>query len=183
LQNHGHYHGWLLAAVLTALCVVVGYLFLAVPNLELFTATIFISGFLVRTLRGALVGMTAALLFSLFNPYGTPGSNLLAAQMLSMALTGAVGGMIPRSGLLRMRPRLRVILFAALGLILTLIYDVLTTLSFAWLMAGGDMKKLWATFISGMGFYGLHLAGNTLIFAFVVPVVLQRLHRLNLSTR
>ncbi len=178
MQRHGAYHGWLLAALLTALCVVVGYLFLALPNLELFTTAVFISGFLVGARRGALVGATAAMLFSLFNPYGAPAPTLLAAQVMSMALTGAGGGAIQRSGWLTLRPWLRMLLFAATGLLLTLVYDILTTLSFAVLMAGGDMNKLWATFIAGMGFYGVHLAGNTLIFAVLAPALLQRLSRL-----
>jgi hypothetical protein len=178
LQYRAAYHRWLLAALLVALCVTIGYLFLAIPNVEMFTAAIFASGFLVGAGLGALIGAISALLFSLFNPYGAPTPPLLIAQITCMALTGAVAGWLRNCGWLARPAWARAALFGMLGFLLTLIYDVLTTLSFALIMTGGEAKKIWASFIFGLGFYGLHLLSNTLIFALLVPLLLERLRRI-----
>jgi len=42
-------------------------------------------------------------------------------------------------------------------------------------MAGGEAGKIWASFLYGMAFYGLHLLSNTLIFALLLPLLLERL--------
>jgi len=175
LQHRAGYYNWLLSALLVALCVTVGYLFLAIPNVEMFTAAVFVSGFLTGAGRGALIGAAAALLFSLFNPYGAAAPPLLLAQITGMVLTGLAGGLVQRTHWLGRPVWIRTALFGGAGLLLTLIYDVLTTLSFALVMAGGKAEKVWASFVYGMAFYGLHLFSNTLIFALLLPLLLERL--------
>jgi hypothetical protein len=175
LQHRAGYYYWLLAALLVALSVTVGYLFIAIPNVEMFTAAVFVSGFLTGPGRGALIGAAAALLFSLFNPYGAAAPPLLLTQIISMALTGLAGGLVQRARWLERPVWIRTALFGGAGLLLTLIYDVLTTLSFAIIMAGGDAAKVWASFVYGMAFYGLHMISNTLIFALLLPLLLERL--------
>jgi hypothetical protein len=178
LPNRAGYHKWLLAAMLIALCVTIGYLFLFIPNLELFTAAVVASGFLTGPGLGLLIGAAAALLFSLFNPYGAPTPPLLLAQIAGMALVGWSGGWLRRPVWQDRSLAAKAFFLGAIGFILTLIYDVLTTLSFALVMAGGDARKIWASFIYGMGFYGLHLLSNTLIFALLLPPLLQRLRHI-----
>ncbi len=174
------YYKWLLAALLVALCVTLGYLFLAIPNLEMFTAGVFASGFLTGPGIGLVIGALSALLFSLFNPYGAPTPPLLLAQILGIALAGTVGGWMRNGRWLARPPWAQALLFGGLGFILTLIYDILTTLSFALLIAGGDSRQIVTAFISGMAFYGIHLLGNTLVFALLLPALLQRLRRFTL---
>jgi len=181
LPHRPFYYKWLLAALLVALCVTLGYLFLAIPNVEMITAAVFASGFLAGSRLGTLIGAAAALLFSLFNPYGAPTPPLLLAQMTSMALTGMAGGWLRHTRWLTWTPWMRALASGGAGFVLTLVYDVLTTLSFAVLMAGGDLRKIWASFIYGMAFYGLHLLSNTLTFALLLPVLLQRLNRITLD--
>jgi energy-coupling factor transport system substrate-specific component len=166
------------AALLVALCVAIGYLFLLIPNFEFITASIFISGFLLGPRYGFIIGAMAEMIFSLFNPYGAPSLPLLLAQVASMAVTGLVGGWLAGAGWRKCPLWLQMILFALVGFLLTLLFDALTTLSFAVLMAAGDVRKIWLTFISGMGFYLVHLLVNTLSFALLVPVLLKRLTRL-----
>jgi hypothetical protein len=178
LQYSPGYHKWLLAALLIALCVAIGYLFLAIPNLEMFTAAVFTSGFLTAPVAGGLIGAASALLFSLFNPYGAPTPLLLLAQMAALALTGLTGGWLYRSRW-RERPAWwQAGVLGALGFALTLCYDILTTLSFALMMSGGEVRKIWASFVYGMAFYGLHLLSNTLIFTLLLPLLLGRLGRI-----
>jgi uncharacterized membrane protein len=164
-----------LAGILAATCVTIGYFFLLIPNLEFITAAIFISGYLTGPLYGALIGLVAELIFSLFNPYGAPSLPLLAAQLLSMIIVGLCGGYVARTPWLKSGIRIRPIVFGLIGFGLTLMYDILTTLSDAIVMAGGDAAKLYKLVIAGLAFYILHMVSNTISFAVVVPFLLQRL--------
>ena len=169
------YHRWLVASMLTALAVTVGYLFAPVPNLELITAVIVAAGFLTGPGFGLLTGAAAMLIYSLFNSWGAPMPLLLLAQITGMALAGAVGGLLPPLRWLERPPMIRGALFGLIGFVLTLVYDIMTTLSFAPVLTGGDSGKILAIFINGALFYGLHLLSNTLIFALLLPLLLERL--------
>jgi uncharacterized membrane protein len=164
-----------LSAVLIALTVVLGLIFLSVPNVELFTASVFISGYILGPVGGAVVGALAELIFSLFNPMGAPVPPLLLAQIAAMALAGWVGGWFA-SHFQVTTYRLRIaVMTGLLGLGITLLFDIVTTLSFSVLMAGGDLRKIAANFIYGMAFYVIHLLVNTMVFATLVPLLLGRL--------
>ncbi len=155
------------AGILTALCVAIGYLFLLIPNVELMTAAVFLAGTVTGVGSGAMIGAVAETLYSLFNPYGAPVPSLLVAQVGVFALIGCCGG------LWRKRPtRVTVreaILTGAVGLSLTLLYDLLTTLSFSLPMTGYSLKKSAAFFVTGAPFYLIHLGGNLLVFSLAVP--------------
>jgi uncharacterized membrane protein len=165
------------AAFLIALCVVLGYLFLPIPNLEMITAGIFLSGVWMGPFLGAVIGFSAEAIYSVSNPMGFPPPPLLAAQVLAMALTGLVGGFfqIPvRSAVFFERKSLRIhCLLAAAGFLLTLIYDVLTNLSFP-LMAGFNWEQIRITLALGIPFTAFHIGTNVVVFSLVVPVILKR---------
>ena len=164
-----------LAAMLTALGVTLGYLFLTVPNVELVTATVFISGFILGPLVGVVVGTVTELIFSALNPMGIPMPTLLIAQILGMALVGYAGGILRKRNWFESSVVKETITFASAGFLVTLVFDILTTLSFSIVMAEGDMRKVLSSFIFGMSFYVIHLVLNTTIFAIFVPLVLSRL--------
>lgn len=157
--------------MLAAMAVAVGYLFLPVPNLELVTAVIFIAGYILGPSLGLVVGLVAELMFSLFNPYGVAAPPLLIAQVTSMGVTGWAGGalkkILPRNNTL-----FRLVVLGVCGLILTLLFDTLTTLSFVLFISGVNSIKVWSAFIAGMGFYILHIISNTMIFITGVPAML-----------
>lgn len=164
-----------IAAMMTALAVTLGYLFLSVPNVELLTATVFISGYILGPVTGAVVGAVAELIYSGLNPMGMPMPNLLLAQILGMAFAGLAGGFLRARNWFENSVVKKTIVFALAGFLVTLIFDVLTTLSFSIVMAEGDVKKIVSSFFFGMSFYFIHLAVNTAIFATFVPLVLNRL--------
>ena len=166
------------AALLTALCASIGYMFLYVPNVEFITAGIFISGFFMGPAFGALIGMLAEFLFSAFNPYGASAPPLLLAQVISMSLVGFTGGIVRTRYWLGFSKVHRHIITGFCGLILTLIYDILTTFSFALFISGGNSQKLISIFSTGSVFYLLHILINTVIFAALVPILLDRLRLL-----
>ncbi len=152
-----------------------GYLFILVPNVEMITATIFIAGLVLGPFHGAIVGLLAELIYSSSNAYGAAMPPLLLAQIISFALVGWVGGLVGRREIHPLS--LRVFVFGVCGLLLTLFYDVLTTLSFALFNFGFDLKKIVSSFLVGVSFYAVHIFVNTIIFVVVVPVVQSALHR------
>lgn len=165
----------ILSALLVALAVAIGYLFVFVPNVEMITATVFVAGMVVGPLFGMLVGAIAELIFSLLNPVGAAAAPLLVAQVISFALVGLAGGLVGMPG--KKSPWLYAALYGGCGFFLTLIFDVLTTLSFALFNAGGDIKKILAFFGSGLPFYLMHIIVNTIIFVTIVPLLAYGIQR------
>ena len=157
-------------SMFTALGVTLGYALMSVPNVELVTATVFIAGAVLGASGGALVGAAAEGIFSLFHPLGAPSPPLWIAQVLSMTVTGAAGGLFFESGSpLTQSKRVRI---GIAGFLCTLNFAVLTTLAYS-LTVSFSMKQILASLVFGVGFYVLHLTSNTVIFFTVVPAVLK----------
>jgi ABC-type Co2+ transport system permease subunit len=111
-------------------------------------------------------------LYSSFHPLGTPAPPLLAAQILSMGLTGVMGGWFGTRRV-RLSP-LRIAQLGAAGFMATLVFAVLTTAAYA-LTVSLSGSSIVTSLLVGLGFYVVHLASNTLIFCTVVPSVLKAL--------
>ncbi|MCX6640076.1 MAG: ECF transporter S component [bacterium] len=172
------------AALLTATCVVLGYLFLPVPNLEMITAGIFFSGILMGPLYGSIIGCVAETIYSTFNPMGFPPPPLLIAQALSMTLTGFCGGLIA-SKITTIRyfssgSWYYHFFLGALGAFLTTIFDLLTNLSFP-ISAGFSAEQTRLTLILGIPFAAMHITTNAMIFAMIIPIFLNRIKSWSVS--
>lgn len=165
------------AAFLTAVCIVLGYLFLPVPNLEMITAGIFLSGVWMGPLYGLFIGLTAEAIYSISNPMGFPPPPLLAAQVVAMALVGWAGGLmrgaLGHARFFSSRNWSIHLTLAITGIILTALFDVLTNLSFP-LAAGFNAEQIRLALLMGIPFAALHISVNALIFALVIPVFLSR---------
>jgi uncharacterized membrane protein len=81
-----------LTSMFAALAVVLGYLLVFIPNIELFTLMIFLSGFILGKRDGAVVGLMSSFIFVFFNPYGVSPLPLFAYQLAHYALVGILGG-------------------------------------------------------------------------------------------
>ena len=167
--------------MLSALSVAIGFAFIAVPNVEFFTATVFIAGAILGSVYGLAVGCVAEFIYSAFNPLGAAAPPLLVAQVIGMALAGFAGGMSRGRGWLYKNSLLKMLSYGSTGFVVTLIFDVLTTLSFAVFFTGGSVRKIAASFVYGMGFYIVHLLVNTIVFASIVPILLLRLRTLTIT--
>ena len=55
-------------AIFIALAIAGGLVLIAVPNVELLSATVFLAGYMLGAVRGAVVGAIAEFLYSFFNP-------------------------------------------------------------------------------------------------------------------
>lgn len=153
---------------------VAGSLMEQIPNFEILTMTVFLSGIMLGPTTGATTGILSAFLFSTFSPYGQAPPPLLAAQMLAIGFSGLSGGLLRLENFSTLKSRA---LLAACGFLLTLIYDVLTTMSFTFAV-DLDLQKFFATFALGIWFTFVHIASNTLIFALILPILVQRLSTL-----
>ena len=163
-----------MVGILSALSVAMGYAFIFVPNIEMISATIFISGYLLGVSKGIVVAIAAEMVYSSFNPMGSGLAFpfLLVSQVMGMSFFGAAGGMLGRWGDKFAFTKFRIGAFALAGLGCTLIYDLLTTLSWP-IAAGFSGNQLYATIAFGALFSLIHLVSNTLIFALIVPSILK----------
>ncbi len=166
-----HYREIILMAIFIALAVAGGLFLAQFPNIELVTATIFLSGLMLGIGRGVAIGAVAEFLYSFFNPYGVAAPPLLVAQVISMALAGATGGLM-RNLFGRRQPP--VWLLGLAGFSLTFVFDLLTTLSFT-IVVGLGLQGFLTALMFGLYFYVAHQASNTLIFALLLPILLRQL--------
>jgi len=168
-----------LVGIFSALAVAGAYLFLSIHNVEIFTATIFLSGLLLGPRNGVLVGVIASSIFSTFNPYGISPLPLFVAQALSRALVGYLGGKLGKLGLDKRRFWIRAVAFGIAGLLLTWVYILLTFSSSIFSM-GFSVEQLKIWFVGGMVSYLILTANNILIFALILPFVSRELSRIGL---
>jgi hypothetical protein len=154
-----------LSSSLIAFSVACGYakllLFPYLFFVELFTVALFLSGLLAGPAWGLWIGAVARLIFSVANPYGPPHPWVLVAQVLGAALVGALGG-VARPWLFGGRPRGRVLILLASGLVATLLYDALTTFAQGIAFASFRMALALAILPALQ-----HLASNLAIFGVV----------------
>jgi len=174
-----------LLSTFAALAVVIGYMLVFLPNIELFTLMIFLAGFILGKKDGAIIGLMSSFIFVFFNPYGVSPLPLFAYQLAHYSLVGALGGI--SQNFLRKKEYFKpeddlyvfrvVLIFAIIGAVITFVYDILSTLIGA-LSIFGTLDTFWVTYIIGLPFTTVHLIGNTLGFIFILPGLIQLIYRL-----
>jgi len=164
----------LLIALFSALSISLGFLLSTVPNIELMSFTVFLSGLFVGATGGVMVGVLSISIYSVFNPFGAPMPQLLAAQIAGFAFIGLCGAVL--SPLLKDGTRGSSIIISALaGLVVTLVYDLLTTIATTFIVSGTKdfLNALKGVLITGSFFVLLHALSNTAIFAFSTRPILE----------
>jgi uncharacterized membrane protein len=168
-----------LMALFVSAGVSLGFALAQLPNVELVTATIFLSGYFLGIKEGILVGILTEALYSLLSPYGLAAPPLFLAQIVSMGAAGAAGALFHQH-----QSKIKINGSIQLGIIgfgVTLLFAVLTTLSFV-LLIEFSIHRLIGSFFYGLGFYITHLATNTLIFALLIPVIIKGLDKLKIES-
>lgn len=163
------------AGIFTALAVSLGYLLFFIPNVELISATIFVSGWLFGTSVGVTVGGISFAIFSLFNPLGASLPPLFIAQVLGGIIIGAAGSFF-KVMLSALPLSFRVILLGIGGGILTMIYDVMTNIG--GFIAFTTEKTFFAYLAAGIVFSLLHIISNILIFSVLLFPILNKVEKL-----
>ena len=174
-----------LLGIFTALAVVLGYALVFIPNIELFTLMIFLSGFILGKRDGVIVGLMSSFIFVFFNPYGVSPLPLFAYQLFHYALVGFLGGImcnyLGKKKFFKPDEDLYVlpvlIIFAITGALITFTYDVISTLIGA-LVIYGTLESFWPVYIIGLPFTTIHLIGNTLGFIFILPMLIQLIYKM-----
>ncbi len=174
-----------LLSTFTALSVVLGYMLVFLPNIEIFTLMIFLTGFILGKRDGAISGLMSSFIFVFFNPYGVSPLPLFAYQLAHYSLVGILGGI--SHSLLRKKDYFKpeedlyvfrvLLIFAIIGAVVTFVYDILSTLIGA-LSIFGTLDTFWATYLIGLPFTTVHLIGNTLGFIFILPGLIQLIYKM-----
>ena len=174
-----------LLSTFVALAVVLGYMLVFLPNIELFTLMIFLSGFILGKRDGAIVGAFSSFIFVFFNPYGVSPLPLFAYQIGHYCLVGFLGGMtsnyLNKKDFFKPEEDLYVsrvlVFFGIIGAVITFVYDFLSTLIGA-IAIFGTLETFWIIYLIGLPFTTVHLIGNTLCFIFILPGLIQLLYRM-----
>lgn len=118
-------------SILASLCVGI-QLAPRPPNVELTSLICFLTGFLFGAFSGALLGALTMFINGFLSPYGFAGTIIMPFQIIGMALIGFAGGvyrkLLGRNFAVERQLKLEVCFLASF---LTLIYDVITNVSFA----------------------------------------------------
>lgn len=174
-----------LIGIFTALTIVLGYLLADIPNIEVFTMMIFLSGFIMSKKEGAIIGLLSASIFTFFNTYGASPPPLFVYQLIHYSITGVLGGLTkdflrnkeyfkPTEDLYIFRIML---LFGFLGAVITFVFDILSTL-FGGFMVSITIDYFIASYLLGIVFTTVHLIGNVLIFVLLLPGLIQVIMKL-----
>ncbi|MFX0107081.1 MAG: hypothetical protein ACFE7R_02260 [Candidatus Hodarchaeota archaeon] len=153
-----------ITATMTALALVGNYVLVAIPNVELGSAILFVTGYVFGFEMAAWCVLLVSIIFGAINPWGGFVPQIWITQLvgwLFIAVSGAILGNQPNKRDVVTDYRL----LGMLGAFLTLFFDLITNLGWAW--AGG--LPYWTVVLSGIPFMIIHIASNTVIFAAVPP--------------
>ena len=162
------------ASIFCAMAIAMGYSLMMVPNIELITVIVFLSGVTLNLWWGAIVGLVAMGIYSGLNPLGSGLSfpPLFFSQIIAMSLCGAIGGIFKPIFFVKKYNFMKILLLGLVGFLVTFIYDALTLVSYP-LFSGLGFPGIIASLIKGLGFTLLHEISNIFIFLITVPRVVQ----------
>ena len=164
------------AAIFSAVAIGMGFSLMLIPNIELITVVVFLSGLYLGIWWGGLVGMTSIAIYSGMNPMGSGLSfpPLFAMQIIGMSLTGIIGGLVRPFFFVKQFNVFLISSLAILGFTVTLIYDMLTLIAYP-IAAGLGFSGILAALIKGLGFTLLHEISNAIVFVISIPRVIKLL--------
>ena len=164
------------AAIFSAVAIGMGFSLMLIPNIELITVVVFLSGLYLGIWWGGLVGMTSMAIYSGMNPMGSGLSfpPLFAMQIIGMSLTGIIGGLVRPFFFVKQFNVFLISSLAILGFTVTLIYDMLTLIAYP-IAAGLGFSGILAALIKGLGFTLLHEISNAIVFVVSIPRIVKLL--------
>ncbi|MFW9899816.1 MAG: ECF transporter S component [Candidatus Thorarchaeota archaeon] len=192
-QERANHSTWLerrtfrivLISTFTALAIVLGYLLASIPNIELFTLAIFLSGFILGKRDGMIIGFLSSFIFCFFNPLGASPLPLLAFQVVHYTLTGLMGALVQnilqKKTSFKTKEDLYQITFMAIfgifGALITTSFQISAALVDV-LMYFGRITEFIPYFLTGLLFTIVHIVGNTLGFIFILPGLIQLIYKM-----
>ncbi|MCK4381435.1 MAG: ECF transporter S component [Candidatus Lokiarchaeota archaeon] len=174
-----------LISTFSALAIVLGYLLAYIPNIELFTLTIFLSGFILGKRDGMIIGLLSSFIFCFFNPFGASPLPLLAFQLTHYSITGLIGALT--GDLLQKKVSFELnddlykisvmIIFGFIGALITVSFQIFSSLVDV-LSYFGTIDEFVPYFLTGIIFTAIHIIGNTLGFIFILPGLIQLIKKM-----
>jgi hypothetical protein len=130
-----------------------------IPNLEVLTLVVVLSGVLLGATGGAMVGSLTMLVYSLLNPYGAVHPLVTVAQVAGEALAGLAGGALAALRIERLGQWPRALAMGALAVVVTLMFDLVTNVA-----TGVVFGQLKLTLLGGIPFALWHTGWNVVLF-------------------
>jgi hypothetical protein len=157
------------AGLFAALALALNFPLLGIPNIEIISLILFISGLYLGFRGGIISALVAGLIFVFFNPNGPPSiAVLVIAQITGFVMFSFVGAIFSKS-ILNNRNRVIGMTFcAAIGVVFTFVYDLLTNMAIA-----ATFGPFWPTLVSGAAFALWHIVANGIIFGFAEPLIVK----------
>lgn len=162
-----------LIAVLTALSIGTNYAMMPFYNIKLMDIIVFVGGFCFGPTLGALIGCVSWVVYGTLNPLGFS-LPIWATTMLSEAVYGVAGGISRKafsdhSGNLQYSRIGLSVFFGMLGVLLTLVYDLITNVVFGYVY---NWNVLFAVVVGFVPFGLIHVASNAFFFGIgCVPAI------------
>jgi len=155
--------------MMSAACIGSNYAMLGVLNVKFMDVLVFITGLAFGSSMGMAVGFLSWAIYGLINPYGVVMPILVATATME-SVYGLVGGLLGRQGgkIIHSNPIVAGVQYAIVGLVLTLIYDLVTNVVFA-VTFGINLS---VALIGGIPFTMAHTLSNVgLFFVGVLPAI------------
>lgn len=157
------------AGLFAALALALNFPLLGIPNIEIISLILFIAGLFLGYYGSLISSLAAGLIFVFFNPNGPPSMVLLViAQITGFVLFGLAGALFGKSILKNKNRVVGMTFCAAIGIVFTFIYDLLTNMAIA-----VSFDAFWPTIIGGISFALWHFVSNGIIFGFAEPLIVK----------
>jgi uncharacterized membrane protein len=168
-----------LVAILAATALTGNYALIGLPNVELSSVMVFLSGYLFGIPVGASVGLFAMTIFEFLNPWGPfippIGLAVIGCTMLSGILGGAVGS---RRRLSKHTGAQWYAGVALLGAVFSIFFDLVTNYAYSATFGVPYLVAL----VMGLPFSAVHVISNLLLFGLLTPPVLRAAQYLRIET-
>jgi hypothetical protein len=167
-----------LAGLLVALNLAAGFALAGIPNVELLTLLVFLSGFILGPRTGAVVGAGSWGLFSAFNPMGAAVPPVLAAQVAGGGLIGIAGGVLGPLFLRLPHRGVSLVVCGITGAVLTLVFQIVINIVAFWVFTDDRaLGAMWVFVAGGIVFTLMHLIWNTAVFLVALRPLMRVLDR------
>jgi len=170
-----------LIAILAALAIGGNYALTAIPNVELSSVMVFLSGFLFGPVIGIFTGLIAMTIYQLWNPWGAflppIGFAVIGCTMFIGLVGGILGGNFHLSTIKGKIPLRWYLWPAFFGVIVTLFYDLVTNLAYSITF----VVPFVIAFATGLPFMVLHMATNGFLFGLLTPAISLIAMQLNIG--
>jgi len=171
MEAHEPYHKtnqsrWVaITVIMSALALVGNYVLVAIPNVELGSGVLFVTAYLFGLGTAVWCVFIVSIIYTFFNPWGPFIPTIWIAQLIGWIFMVIAGMLMGRKDSMEIWSRGRIIELAVVGAVVTLFFDLITTLGYS-LWFG---IPYFLAVITGLTFILIHVVSNAIIFPAIVP--------------